>query len=266
MAIDVKGKTALVTGAASGIGAAISERLAREGARVYMADINTAALKRLCDKLSGEGCSVQALTLDVTSEASWQAAAAAVNHLDILVHNAGIVEVAPIPDLTLDIWRRVQSVNVESVLIGTKALLPALTAAGKANAAGASVILMSSVMAIVAVPDQCAYNTSKGALRQMAKAMAIEFSRKGLKIRVNSVHPGMIDTPMADKIIGQWFAQNLSPLQDADAIKQGMAAAHPVGRLGRPEDIAGGVLYLASDDASYVTGAELVIDGGWTAQ
>jgi 3(or 17)beta-hydroxysteroid dehydrogenase len=262
----LQGKTALVTGAGSGIGAAIAERFAYEGARVFITDIDQASLTPLCTKLSGDGCDVTKLKLDVTDPASWQAAAAAVAQLDILVHNAGIVEVASFSELTVDIWRRVQSVNVESVLIGTQALLPALNIAGNANPAGASVILMSSVMGMVAVPDQCAYNTSKGALRQMAKAMAIEFAAKGMNIRVNSVHPGMIDTPMADKIIDEWIAQKLCPQPDIETMKRDMAAAHPLKRLGRPGDIAGGVLYLASDDAAYVTGAELVIDGGWTAQ
>lgn len=265
--LRLEGKTALVTGAGRGIGEAIAVHLALEGAQVRVTDVDGVAAETCADHINQSGGMAVAAKLDVTRQADWDAVAGQLTHLDILVHNAGIEGVAPFGELDLELWRRVQAVNVEAAFIGTKTLLKALQAAGSANpAAGASVILMSSVMGIVAVPDQCAYNTSKGALRQMAKALAIEFARKGLKIRVNSVHPGLINTPMAQEIIETWIKKGLTESGSLDDIKAAMAGMHPLGRLGRPEDIAFGVVYLASDEASFVTGSELVIDGGWTAQ
>lgn len=188
------------------------------------------------------------------------------DRLDILVHNAGVELLKPFEGIQLEDWRKTQQVNVESVLLGTSALLPGLKAGGAALASRASVVIMSSVMAMVAVPGQAAYNTSKGALRQMAKAMAIEFAVNGWNIRVNSVHPGVIETDMAEEIFETWGKAGTLGTSDVEEIKQAVAKSHPLGRLGKPEDIAAGVLYLASDDAGYVTGSELVIDGGWTAQ
>ena len=225
------------------------------------------AAEACADHINRSGGRAVAAKLDVTGQADWDAVARQLPQLDILVHNAGIEGVSPFSELDIERWRRVQAVNVEAAFIGTKALLKALGAAGSATPdASASVILMSSVMGMVAVPDQCAYNTSKGALRQLAKAMAIEFARKGLKIRVNSVHPGLINTPMAQEIIETWIKMGLTESSSLDGIKAAMAGMHPLGRLGRPEDVAYGVVYLASDEASFVTGSELVIDGGWTAQ
>ena len=262
----VKGKRALVTGAGHGIGEAIALKLAQEGAYVFVTDIDEDRVRQVASQINSGGGEARHVKLDVTLAEDWTAVSYDCEGLDILVHNAGIEMLHPFEEIDIENWRRTQQVNVEGVLIGTKALLPALRKVGQTRASGASIVIMSSVMAMVGVPGQAAYNTSKGALRQMAKAMAIEFAANGWNIRVNSIHPGLIDTPMSDEIFDVWSKTGVMGTDDVEEIKTAMVASHPLGRMGKPEDIAYGALYLASDEASFMTGSELVIDGGWIAQ
>lgn len=257
----LNGKIALVTGAAQGIGAGIATAFADAGATVIVADVQQAPLATL-----GAGIGAVPLRLDVTSEEDWRAAADAIGaahgRLDVLVHNAGIELVKSIADTSLEEWRRVMAVNVDSIFIGCKAMLALLGAAGRPGAP-ASVVNISSIAGLVGYPDQAAYNTSKGAVRHITKSLAIEWAAHGLPIRANSIHPGCIRTPMLEMAVEGWVQAGSIPTDDPWAA---IAALCPLNSVGSTADIAMGALYLASDEARFVTGAELVIDGGWVAR
>ena len=175
-------------------------------------------------------------------------------YIDILVNNAGIELVKPIEDIDLSEWQSVQNINVDGVFLGCKTLLALLKKTGLQAKTGASIINISSVAGIVAFANQLAYNTSKGAVRHLSKSLAVEFAEKRYNIRVNSVHPGYADTPLTKPL----FAN-----EDALALRLNKV---PLGRIGTADEIANGIIYLASDESSFVTGSELVIDGGMTAQ
>lgn len=249
MAGRLVGKVALVSGGASGIGAAHVRVFASEGAKVVAGDVQETQGKALVEevnKSSGEAIFVR---LDVAREADWanavQVAVSRFGKLTSLINNAGIYWPQGVEAETLDNWNKMTAVNQTGVWLGMKAAIPALR-----NAGGGVIVNISSLYGLIGSPGSIAYHATKGAVRLMTKAAALEYVKQG--IRVNSIHPGMIDTP----ILG-----NLTP-QDAEAIR----AATPMGRMGRPEEIAYGSLYLCSDEAAYVTGIELVIDGGWLAQ
>lgn len=257
----VQGKVALVTGAGSGLGAATARLLAREGARVALTDIDPGAGEREATSIRAEGHDAFALVHDVTNEVAWERAITDVlgrfGRLDVLVNNAGISSRrAPPDEATLEEWRALMAVNLEGVFLGTKHAIRAM----KANrpAQGGSIVNISSILGLVGHPVSSTYSASKGGVRLYTKSVALYCAREGLGIRVNSVHPGYIETPLVERFT------RASP--DPETRKLELAAAHPVGRLGEPEDVAYGVLYLASDEAKFVTGAELVIDGGYTAQ
>lgn len=245
----LQGRVALVSGAARGLGKADSTALAREGARVVMGDILADECAAAAAQLAEQGLDVEHVVLDVTQPASWNAAVARTEerfgHLDVLVNNAGIIAGRSVENLTEDEWNRVLGVNASGVAFGMRAALPALKRAG-----GGSIINMSSTMALWGVPGYFAYTASKGAISAMSRAAAVEYGPVG--IRVNVICPGLIATPMTD--------------DDPEALKQAHVDATPVRRVGQPEDIAYGVVYLASDESSFVTGIELVIDGGHIAQ
>ena len=246
-AIDLAGRVALVTGADGGIGRATVAALREAGATVIATD------------LTGDK------PLDVTNEADWARVAERIarDHgaLDILVHNAGLVLVKPLADTTPADWRRLFAVNVDAAHLGTRALLPLLKAGGKRQAAGASVILLSSVAGIGGGARLSAYCATKGAVRLFAKACAMELAPD--RIRVNSVHPGAVDTPMVGEIVDAYIAQGVMP--DAAKARDMLSALHPLGRLVTAEEVARAIRFLASDEASYLTGSELVVDGGFTA-
>ena len=253
---QVTGKIALVTGGGSGIGAACAETMAREGARVAVTDLDGAAAQDVANKISAMGGTAVALQQDVTDEARWHAVVGdiekAFGPLTTLVANAGIAVGAPIFEMTLSDWRRQMAVNVDSVFLSVKYCGPSMVRAG-----GGSIIMMSSVAGLRGAPGLAAYSASKGAVRLFAKSVATECAMANLNIRVNSVHPGIIDTA----IWGKMDATRRNAPIDIQAMS---AASVPLARVGLAQDIANGVLFLASDASSYMTGSELIIDGGMT--
>lgn len=261
MANRLRGKIALVTGAAQGIGAGIARALASEGAVVYIGDINATGVGALADEITAFP-----VTLDVTSEASWNGVADLVREkhgaLSILVNNAGVELVKPMSETTPDEWRSVMAVNVEGIFLGCRAFQP-LLASGGTPSSPASVVNISSIAGLVGYPDQLAYNTSKGAVRHMSKSLAIEWAAHKLPVRCNSIHPGCIRTPMLELAVEGWVREGSIPIDDPWGA---VAALCPLDAVGSPEDIAMGAVYLASDEARFVTGIELVIDGGWVAR
>jgi 3(or 17)beta-hydroxysteroid dehydrogenase len=249
----LEGKVALLTGAASGLGAASARRLHREGAFVVVTDRDEEKGAAVAASL-GERAVFH--KLDVTSEAAWIAVIdgviAAQGRLDVLVNNAGVGVVASIEDTTLEAFRFVHAVNTEGVFLGCKHGVRVM------KATGGSIINLSSVAGIAGAPDLAAYCSSKGAVRTLTKSVAMHCAKKGYGIRCNSLHPAFIDTPMVDALV------NASSNQERARV--GLAKSIPLGRLGEPDDVAAAVAYLASDDAKFITGVELPIDGGLLAQ
>jgi NAD(P)-dependent dehydrogenase (short-subunit alcohol dehydrogenase family) len=245
------GKIALITGAASGIGLATSRRFASEGATVLLADRNEAALRSARAALAGDAH--ESVVLDVTDEAGWTKLAdhiaARFGKLDILVNNAGFGKFGSIADTTLDQWRSIIAVNLDSVFLGTKSMLPLLAASGSG-----AIVNMSSIRGIVAGPGTGSYCAAKGGVRMFTKATALECAAAGNGVRANSIHPGHIATPLT------------APAYADGEIAKTLLAYVPLGRIGEADEIAAGMVFLASDESRYMTGAELVIDGGTTAQ
>ena len=233
------------------MGAEEAKLFAREGARVVIGDILEAEGKQTEAEVNEIGGECLFVKLDVTDESQWEAAVAATvarfGKLDILVNNAGIFRGAKVEDTTTEEWDQVMDINAKGVFLGTKLAIPEMRKAG-----GGSIVNISSVAGLVGNPFISAYNASKGAVRLLTKSTAVQYAKEG--IRANSIHPGVIETPMTQDVVN-----------DPD-FKEFRLAANPISRLGQPADIAYGALYLASDEASFVTGSELVIDGGWTAQ
>jgi NAD(P)-dependent dehydrogenase (short-subunit alcohol dehydrogenase family) len=252
-------KIALVTVAASGIGAATAIRFAREGASVLLADINTEAASNLALTLSREGLNTQAITLDVTVEAAWEVAFAHITaqfgRLDVLVNNAGISFGKPIVDMNLAEWQRVMNVNLASVMLGTKYALR-LMLTQKSGA----IVNIASASGIKAVAGASAYCTSKAGVIMLTKASALEAAPHN--VRVNAIAPSGVTTAMWESMD---FFQDLTKQQGStEAAYKALAASVPLGRYATPEEIAEAALYLCSDAGGFVTGAVLVVDGGYT--
>ena len=262
MAGQVQGKVALVTGGASGIGAAVCELLAREGAAVAVTDVDDLKGPELVARLTKAGGTAMFWHQDVTSEARWIEVVAEVEkrfgRLDILVSNAGIgIGVPSIVEMSLEDWRRQTAINLDGVFLSVKHCLPAMRKTG-----GGSIIMMSSLAGLRGAAGLAGYCATKGGVRLFAKAVAMECAAAGDGIRVNSVHPGIIDTPIWGKIPTEAAGRGQNaPIDPEERDK----LATPLGRAGHAMEIAQGVLYLASDASSYVTGTELVIDGGMNA-
>ena len=237
------GKTAFVTGGASGLGEAIARAYAAEGASVIVADIDVAGGNALAADIGA-----RFVELDVTREESWAAAVAPIARIDVLVNNAGITTLGSVEDLTLAQFRHELDIDVLGVFMGIQAALP------KMKAHGGSIINMSSLSGVKASANLCAYNAAKAAVTLMTKSCALHFAQKGYGIRCNSIHPGAIHTPIIDKVL----AQSDNP----EALYRSFVDVHPVGRLGKPEEIAAIAVYLASDESAFATGAEFRIDGG----
>lgn len=252
----VAGKVVLVTGAGSGIGRATAKLLADEGATVIVTDINQPGGLETVQQIGGPqpGGGARFLPQDTAQETDWKRVIddilAREGRLDGLVNNAGIAGPSPstFETETVEQWQRMLSINVQGVFLGCKHGVPAMRTSG-----GGSIVNLSSLAAFLGTPNLSAYGASKGAVRQFTKTVAIDCARKGYKVRCNSVHPGVILTPMGEGIMPN------------DKVKERVRRSIPIGDFGAPEDIAYGILYLISDESRFVTGSELVIDGGMNA-
>ncbi len=262
------GKVALVTGAGAGIGQACALALAQAGAWVFASDIDDAAAQQTAQLIADKGGEAHALAQDVTLEHVWIDVIAEIEkqkgRLDILVNNAGIAIAAAVTEMSLADWRRQNAVNIDGVFLGTKHAIPLM-----AQHAGGSIINLSSIAGLKGAPMISGYCASKGAVRLFTKAVALECVQAGHNIRVNSVHPGIIDTPLWDKEVAP--VRDMMPeLAPEGANRMDMQnfsdVVVPGGKLGTPEDIANVIVFLASDAASYMTGSEVVVDHALTAR
>jgi len=250
----LEGKTALVTGAASGIGLQTSIRLAEEGALVMMTDINHEEGLQQAEKL---GANATFLKLDITEEEEWisvlDETVKRFDRLDILVNSAGMVLIADVEQITLEDWRKVHAVNLDGTFLGCKHGVRVMKEFG-----AGSIINLSSVSGMIGGFNLAAYNSSKGAVRMLTKSVALHCARAGYGIRCNSIHPTFIETPMLESMILD------SP--DPEKARQTLVRQVPLRRIGKPDDVANMIVYLASDESTFVTGTEMVIDGGVIAQ
>ena len=254
MAGRVAGKVVLITGAASGLGAESARRLASEGAHLVLTDMASDAGSDLAQSLSAQGHQALFLTQDVTDDALWtEVAKAAMDRfgkIDVLINSAGISGSEPFLEASLATWRQVMSVNLDGTFLGMRAVAPIMAEGG-----GGSIINLSSILGKVGMAGAAAYCASKGGVLMLTKATALELAPLG--IRVNSVHPGFIETPMVTNALHE--AENGNEMRDL------IISRHALGRMGLAREIADGIVFLASDESSFMTGAELVIDGGYTA-
>ena len=250
----LEGKTALVTGAASGIGLQTSIRLAEEGARVMMTDINLEEGLQQAEKIDANATF---LKLDITEEEEWisvlDETVKRFDRLDILVNSAGMVLIADVEQITLEDWRKVHAVNLDGTFLGCKHGVRVMKEFG-----AGSIINLSSVSGMIGGFNLAAYNSSKGAVRMLTKSVALHCARAGYGIRCNSIHPTFIETPMLQSMIRD------SP--DPEKARQTLVRQVPLRRIGKPDDVANMIVYLASDESTFVTGTEMVIDGGVIAQ
>lgn len=264
----LEGRVALITGGLRGIGFACAERMLAEGASVILTDLAAEGSPEVTAALAALGSRARYFRIDVTSEEEWLAAAhaikAAFGRLDIVVANAGTDGTGPIEQMPFSEWQRCMRVNADGVFLTVRTTSPMLAEAGKSTRGGSSIVIISSIMGLVGYPEVSAYNASKGAVRLFAKSIALEYAAKRVPIRANSVHPGFVRTPLLQEGFERWVAKGVAnrPEDLVDAVE----AQTPIGRLAEPFEIASVVAFLASDDASYVTGSELVVDGGWTAK
>ena len=251
----LEGRVAFITGGLKGIGRATAERFLTEGASVMIADLP--APDGASEAIAALGDKADYVQLDVGDEAAWPAAVDAIRNrfgrLDVLVANAGINGTGKVQEMNLAHWHRTMRVNVDGVFLSTSHCADLLAKGGRDWLGGASIINISSIMGIVGLGGVSAYNASKGAVRLFTKSTALEFAAAKAPIRVNSVHPGFVETPL------------LMATSDATAVEF-YNASTPMGRMAQPAEIASVIAFLASDDASYVTGAEFVVDGGYTSQ
>ena len=247
----LENKVALISGGARGMGAVEAKLFAREGAKVIIGDVLEEEGRQVEAEINEGGGECLFVSLNVTSESAWQTAVDATlarfGKLDVLVNNAGIFRTEGVEETTGELWERMMEINAKGVFLGTKLAIPAMRKSG-----GGSIVNISSALGLVGSTGAAAYAASKGAVRLFTKSTAIQYAHDG--IRANSVHPGIIETPMTAGI-----------LADEAALRANIAM-YPLGRIGQSKDIANGVLFLASDESSFMTGSELVIDGGLTAQ
>lgn len=248
----IEGKIALITGGASGLGKASAELFVAEGAKVVITDINVDAGRAVAAEI-GPDCVF--FEHDVTSEDAWIAAVRFAKDtfggLNILVNSAGIGLTKPVTEITLEEWHKVHAVDLDSVFLGCKHAIPLMTDSG-----GGSIVNISSIAGVIAGHNMAAYNSAKAAVRHLSKSVALHCARTGSNIRCNSVHPTFIDTPILDKHKARFGAEQ--------ALAK-LARQVPIGRVGKPLEVAYGILYLASDESGFTTGSELFMDGGISA-
>lgn len=252
----VKNKVAIVTGGSLGIGKASAQMLAKEGAKVVITDIKDNEGKQVVEDIKNDGGEAIFIHHDVSKEEEWKNAISetvnAFGGLDILVNNAGVALDGSAEETTLKDWRWLMQINLDGVFLGTKYAIEEM------KESGGSIINLSSIEGIIGDPNLAAYNASKGGVRLFTKSTALQCAHDGYKIRVNSIHPGYIWTPMVKN-----YLESKGDLEEG---KKQLVSLHPIGHLGDPDDIAYGVVYLASDEAKFITGTELIIDGGYTAR
>jgi NAD(P)-dependent dehydrogenase (short-subunit alcohol dehydrogenase family) len=264
----LKDKVAFVSGGLRGIGLACVERFLAEGAEVILSDLDATDSTTVLETMARLGQAASYVDANVTQEADWQRARDVVaekhGKLHILVNNAGTDLTGPVETLTMEGWRRIMDINVDGVFLGVKTFVPMMAESGKDFKGGSSIINVSSIMGLVGYSEVSAYNASKGAVRLFTKGIAIEFAQKQMPIRANSLHPGFVLTPLLHAGFARWVEKGFA--EKAQDLIDTMSATTPTGRLADPAEIAGAAFFLASEDSSYVTGTELVVDGGWTAQ
>src|SRR5690349_7934709 len=262
------GKVAFVSGAARGIGAETARLMVEAGAKVAIGDVLDERGRDIARAIAGTEDAAIYVHLDVTREEDWAAAIAATvarfGGLDILVYNAGLFLGKGIEEASLDEWHRLCAVNLTGVFLGTKLAIPALRERARTSPQGSVIVNLASIAGLVGSQLDPLYSMTKGGVTLFTKSTALEFARKGYRIRVNSIHPGVIDTDMG----AQTFVARAryAGTNDVEAARQTSVNYHPMGRLGLPMDIANGIVFLASDDAGFMTGSGLVMDGGITAQ
>jgi NAD(P)-dependent dehydrogenase (short-subunit alcohol dehydrogenase family) len=262
------GKVALISGAARGIGAQTAARMCEAGAKVVIGDVLHEAGRETARRISAGGGACSFVPLDVTVPDQWQAAIATVRErhgeLSVLVNNAGLFIGRDIEHSTLEDWHRLCAVNLTGVYLGTRLALDALRVAAVGKPEGSVIVNLASIAGLVGSQLDPLYSMTKGGVTLFTKSAALEFARKGYRIRVNSIHPGVIETDMG----AQTFAARatMTGSNDVEGARSSAQSMHPIGRLGRADDIAKGIVFLASDDSGFMTGAGLVVDGGLTAQ
>lgn len=257
----VKEKVALVTGGARSLGKAESKLLAIEGATVVIADILEGEGQKTVDEIVRNDGKAVFMKMDVTREKDWRSVMDSImdrfSKLDILVNNAGVGTSNSVEDVSLDEWNWIVNVDLNGVFLGTKYGIGEMKKGG-----GGSIINISSIQGIIGDPIQAAYNAAKGGVRLFTKSAALHCGRSGYNIRINSIHPAYIWTPMVEA----YTKSNNFQKVYGNGGKAALERLHPIGKIGEPDDVAYGVLYLASDESKFVTGTELIIDGGYTAQ
>ena len=265
--MDLNKKIVLVTGGARGIGAEISHAMCEAGASVILSDMLEKEGKLKTKELNKLGYKSAFIKHDVTKESHWKKTiefcTKTFGGLDVLVNNAGIFFSKPLEEISIKEWRHMFAINVEGVFLGTKFAVKEIKKRSIKNEVSGSIINLSSVAGLVGASFIGPYNASKGAVRIFSKGCAIEFASLGYNIRVNSIHPGVIDTKMGKQVQAGLIEQ--TGLSDKEATAQ-LAELHPLGRLGLPEEVANVAVFLASNESSFITGAEIVVDGGFTAQ
>ncbi len=265
---SLAGKVALVSGAARGIGAETARRMVAAGASVVIGDVLDERGRETVKEITAAGGKALFVPLDVTTEGPWKAAVDVTlkqfGKLDILVNNAGMFLGRDFMEASLEEWHKLVAINMTGVYLGTKLCAPALAESGATSRHGSAIVNLASVAGLVGSQLDPLYSMTKGGVTLFTKSTALAFGRRGWKIRVNSIHPGVIETDMG----AQTFATRakLTGSNDVDEARSMALKQHPIGRLGMPEDIALGIVFLASDDAGFMTGSGMVVDGGLTAQ